>query len=199
MQDFYTPNDTECNLEFPSDVNYDYIHDFTKPIDTTFDIAKFIDNNVEFSLNVFQVMVFSFVILFMTCCIPNNRYGAKISKLETRLAELLENMEELQEMVNEYETEKKENEEEKKELVAKNQQFENENAFLVSRLKKLEEKNSILVNSLEEFISKKYVNHPYNLRKKERVDYTPQLNNTSTNTSTMGEGEVDDNDSDYQE
>jgi vacuolar-type H+-ATPase subunit I/STV1 len=162
------------------------VYEYAVPVND-FDIVKFLENNIDIQLNMFQVIVFCLVTFFVTCCIPRNRFGPKIQKLEDTIAELIEESNKFEEMM-------KQSEEEKKKVEQKCEQLENENAFLVSRLKKLEEKNLILINSLEEFITKKYATHPYNLRKKEKVDYTSQLNNSS-NTSTKEE----DADSDYQE
>ena len=201
MQQYLFQNESEYesqHIEVPSEFNAEPDYEYTIPLYNPvndlvkeFDIAKFLENNVDIQLNMFQVIVFCLVTFLITCCIPRNRYGAKIEKLEDTIGELLEK-------TNKFEEKIKESEEEKNKLQEKCNQFENENAFLVSRLKKLEEKNLILVNSLEEFITKKYATHPYNLRKKEKVDYTSQLN-TSSNTSTKAEENDSDSDSEYHE
>ena len=196
MQQYLVQNESEYEsqsqyVEVPSEFNAEPVYEYTIPVKnyaTEFDISKFLENNIDIQLNMFQVIVFCLVTFFITCCIPRNRYGSKIQKLEDTIAELVEN-------TNKFEEKMKQSEDEKNKLQEKCEQLENENAFLVSRLKKLEEKNLILVNSLEEFITKKYATHPYNLRKKEKVDYTAQLNNTSSNSSTKAE----DDDSEYHE
>jgi FtsZ-binding cell division protein ZapB len=201
MQQYLFQNESEYESQYvsqheelPTEFIAEPVYEYTVPVNDhvidhvkEFDFFKFLENNIDIQLNMFQVIVFCLVTFFVTCCIPRNRFGAKIQKLEDTITELIEK-------TNKFEDKIKESEEEKNKLQEKCEQLENENAFLVSRLKKLEEKNLILVNSLEEFITKKYATHPYNLRKKEKVDYTSQLN-TSSNTSTKAE----EDDSDYHE
>lgn len=195
MQQYLFQNESDFqHVEVPSEFISEPVYEYTIPLNDhindrvrAFDLFKFLENNIDIQLNMFQVIVFCIFTFFVTCCIPRNRFGAKIQKLEDTIEELVEK-------INRFEEKIKETEEEKNKLQEKCNQLENENAFLVSRLKKLEEKNLILVNSLEEFITKKYATHPYNLRKKEKVDYSSQLN-TSSNTSTKGE----EDDSDYHE
>jgi predicted nuclease with TOPRIM domain len=148
-------------------------------------IQNFLDNNIEFRFNGFQIVIISTLFLLVTVFFPIRRDISRIIELEESNANQKETIEEYQNKIKDINSEADE-------LNDKVNNLENENAFLVSRLKKLEEKNQILVKSLEEFITKKYITHPYNLRKKEKVDYTNQVDNST-------EKEEEDDDSDYYE
>jgi len=188
MQELVNQTDTIYSYDNEDRVTYDFSIP-TSPTINDFDFFKSLDQNVEFSLNMFQVIVFTMVLFFVTFCIPNNRFSYKISKLEEKIENLENQIEDFDKEKQDAEKNKQEHLETVSELESKIKQFENENAFLVSRLKKLEEKNVILVNSLEEFITKKYATHPYNLRKKEKVDYTPQLNSSENESEDEQDNE----------
>jgi predicted nuclease with TOPRIM domain len=163
--------------------NYDYL--YNPKIDFPLTIENFLDKNFEFRFNGFQIVIISTLFLLVTVFFPIRRDISRIIELEESNANQKETIEEYQNKIKDIDSEAEE-------LNDKVNNLENENAFLVSRLKKLEEKNQILVKSLEEFITKKYITHPYNLRKKEKVDYTNQVDNST-------EKEEEDDDSDYHE
>jgi cell division protein FtsB len=141
---------------------------------SNFDIIKFFNDELNFNMSILQIIILFSGFLIVVCCIPISQYNNIISNLSQKIEELEQNKNDVEDLTEENNDlrsyiQKMENQ---------NNLLESENEFLVNRLKKLEEKNIILSSSLEEFITKKY-SHPYNLRKKERVNYKPQLNMTS--------------------
>jgi predicted RNase H-like nuclease (RuvC/YqgF family) len=166
------------------ETKYDYDSIYNLKVDFPLTFENFLDKNIEFRFNGFQILIISTVFFLITICFPLRRNISRILELEESNANQ-------KEIIENYQNKVKEIDSEAEELNDKVTNLENENAFLVSRLKKLEEKNQILVNSLEEFITKKYITHPYNLRKKEKVDYTNQVDNSVV--------KEEDSDSDYNE